>query len=68
MSKRVRLTQGQYQEIVTSRDWCQSHGLIGLQRFYEEELAFQTKRRALPPGAREYRDQEEDERPRRRRD
>lgn len=68
MSKRVRLTQGQYQELNASRDWCHANGLVGLQRFYDEELAFQAKRRALPPDAREYRDQEDDERPRRRRD
>lgn len=68
MSKRVRLTQEQYQELATSREWCQRNGLAGFQRFYDEELAFQAKRRALPPDAREYRVAEEDERTRRRRD
>jgi len=66
--KRVKLTQKQYAELVESRDWCHRHGLTGLQRFYDEELAFQARRRTLPPDAREYRDREEDERPRRRRD
>lgn len=68
MSKRVRLTQDQYREILDSRDWCQLNGLSGLQRFYEEELAFQAKRRALPNDAREYQVREDDERSRRRRD
>lgn len=65
--RRMRLTQGQYAELVESRDWCQRNGMIGLQRFYDEELAYHASRRTLPPGAREYRDQEdEEERPRRR--
>lgn len=69
MSKRVRLTQTQYQELSESRDWCHRNGLEGLRRFYDEELAFQARRRALPPDAREYREREaEEERPRRRRD
>lgn len=63
--KRVRLTQDQYRELTESRDWCQRNGFAGLQRFYDEELAFQARRRALPPGAHEYRDIEDD-RPRRR--
>lgn len=66
--KRLRLTQDQYQELVVSRDWCHRNGLAGLQRFYDDELAFQAKRRALPSDAREYRDAEESERTRRRRD
>lgn len=68
MSKRVRLTQSQYQELTESRDWCHLNGLTGLQRFYDEELAFQASRRALPSDAKEYREREEDERPRGRRD
>ena len=66
--KRLRLSQTQYQELVESRDWCHRNGLAGLQRFYDEELAFQAKRRALPADAREYHDREDEERPRRRRD
>ena len=63
MSKRVRLTQGQYSELTESRDWCARHGLEGLREFYDSELAFHADRRALPMGAREY--HVDEERPRR---
>jgi hypothetical protein len=61
------MTQGQYQEIVASRDWCRDNGMPGLERYYREELSFQASRYALPPGSIEYRELD-DERPRRRRD
>lgn len=60
--KRLRLTRTQYQELKDSLEWTRHNGFAGLQRFYEEELAFQAKRYALPPGSVEYRDVE-DERP-----
>lgn len=68
MSKRVRLTQDQYDELTQSHSWCQRNGFTGMQRYYEEELAFQAKRRALPEGAREYRELDEERAPRSRRD
>lgn len=67
MSKRrIRLTEKQYNELTESRDWCKLNGFSGLERWYNEELAFQAKRRALPAGAREYQ-VEDEERPRGRR-
>ena len=63
--RRVKLTEGQYAELVESREWCAKRGLSGLRDFYDQELAFQASRRALPSGAREYQ-QEDEERPRRR--
>jgi hypothetical protein len=58
--RRLRLTDAQYGELTGSRDWCARNGLFGLRDFYEQELAFQASRRALPDGAREY--QRDDER------
>lgn len=58
---RVKLTQKQYQELVESRDWCARNGMSGLRDFYNDELAFQAFRRALPEGAREYAQQETDQ-------
>lgn len=48
--KRVRLTMDQYQELVEARDWCHRNGYEAFKRWYDEELAFQTRRRALPIG------------------
>lgn len=64
MGKRIRLTQAQYCEITASRDWCRRNDFTGLAAFYDEELAFQARRRALPSGSPEYQEQDE-ERPRR---
>ena len=63
--RRVKLTQRQYQELTESRDWCARNGMIGLRDFYNDELALQAFRGALPDGAREYQVTDE-ERPRRR--
>lgn len=63
--RRVKLTESQYSELTQSRDWCAQRGLTGLREFYDQELAFQAGRRALPDGACEYQQQDE-ERPRRR--
>jgi hypothetical protein len=48
--KRVRLTMKQYAELVESREWCSRNGYEAMKRWYDEELAFQTRRRALPVG------------------
>lgn len=60
-----KMSDADYKELIQSRDWCARHDMNGLQEFYDQELAFQASRRALPDGAREYQRQEE-ERPRRR--
>ncbi len=66
-NRRIRLTQDQYTELTVSRDWCARNDMPGLRDFYDQELACQASRGALPAGAKEYRQQdEEDERPRRR--
>lgn len=64
-NRRVRLTTSQYDELTKSREWCARNGLEGLREFYDQELAFQAGRRALPSGAREYQVPEEEDRPRR---
>lgn len=64
MKHRIRLSGKDYTELVESRDWCRRSGFSGLVAFYDEELAFQARRRALPHGSPEYQEQE-DERPRR---
>lgn len=46
--KRVRLTIKQYNELTEARDWCAKNGLEGMKRWYDEELANHTKRKALP--------------------
>lgn len=61
--RRVRLTMDQYNELIESRDWCHRHGFEGMKRWYDEELAFQSKRRALPIGIQT---EEPEERPYRR--
>ncbi len=48
--KRVRMTMTHYNELVEARDWCHTNGYEGFKRWYDEELAFQSKRRALPIG------------------
>lgn len=48
--KRVQLTMKQYNELIEARDWCAVRGFEGMKRWYDEELAFQTRRRALPLG------------------
>lgn len=68
MGKRIVLTRAQYNELTESRDWCRINGFAGMQRWYDEELTFQAKRYALPPGAVEYRDAEDDRPARGRRD
>lgn len=60
-NRRIRLTQEQYGELTQSRDWCVRHGMSGLQEFYDQELAFQASRRALPEGAHEYKAIDEEE-------
>lgn len=67
MKKRVKLTQKQYDELVEAREWCKRQDFRGFVQWYDEELAFQARRRALPDGAREYM-VEDEERPRGRRD
>ena len=57
--KVVVLTDSEYWEIINSRDWCRRQGFVGLQRYYDEELTFQARRGALPPGAAEYREEPE---------
>lgn len=61
MGKRINLTEKQYRELVESRDWCATHGLTGLKDWYDQELAFQASRRVLPPDAREYRNQQDED-------
>ena len=61
--KRLKLTMKQYNELTESRDWCQRHGFEGMKRWYDEELAFQARRRALPNGVQVM--EEVEERPRR---
>lgn len=63
MRKRIVMTGARYKELTEARDWCHLNGLPGFKRWYDEELAFQASRYALPPGAAEYR--EADERPER---
>lgn len=60
--KRVRLTMKQYNELIEARDWCARRGWEGMKRWYEEELAFQARRRALPLGVQPI--EEVEERPR----
>lgn len=67
MKRRIKLTQKQYEELTRARDWCKTNGFEGFERWYNDELAFQARRRALPDGAREYQIEDE-ERPRGRRD
>ncbi len=66
MSKRIKMSQGDYEELTNSRDWCKLNGYTGMVQWYSEELAFQAKRHALPFDAVELR--EEDDRDFRRRD
>jgi hypothetical protein len=40
----------QYNELIESRDWCARHEYYGMQQWYDEELGFQARRRALPKG------------------
>jgi hypothetical protein len=40
----------QYNELVESRDWCHRNGFESMKRWYDEELLFQSRRRALPIG------------------
>ncbi len=63
--KRVRLTMKQYNELIEARDWCHRKGFEGFKRWYDEELAFQAKRRALPIGIQLTEDQSDDRRERR---
>ena len=65
---RLRLTMKDYNELVTSRDWCARKGFTGFQEFYNELLAFQARRRALPRGVQQEMDEleEPDRRDRRR--
>ena len=64
--KRVRLTMKQYNELLESRDWCAKNGFEGFKRWYDEELTFQARRRALPIGVQVM--EQDEERPRRDRD
>lgn len=48
--KRVRLTMTTYNELLEARDWCARRGFESMKRWYDEELAFQERRRALPLG------------------
>ncbi len=48
--KRVRMSMKHYNELLESRDWCARNGYEGMKRWYDEELEFQTRRRALPLG------------------
>ena len=61
--RRVRLTMEQYQELVDARDWSAKNGYDSFKRWYDEELAFQSRRRALPIGV-QVREDEIEERPR----
>ena len=62
---RVRLTMKQYNELITARDWCALNGFEGFKRWYDEELTFQARRRALPIGVQV--EEEDDVPPRRER-
>lgn len=55
-----RWTQKQYAEIIESRDWCVRNDMRALVEWYNEELANQARRRALPIGASEYRGAEDE--------
>ena len=44
------MTMTHYTEMVAARDWCAINGYEGFKRWYDEELEFQSKRRALPIG------------------
>lgn len=48
--RRVKLTMKQYNELVDSRDWCHRKGFESMKRWYDEELNFLARRRALPVG------------------
>lgn len=50
MSKRLRMTMADYSELTEARDWCVRNGFEGFASWYNLELAFQAKRRALPLG------------------
>lgn len=60
--KRVRLTMKQYNELVESREWCKLNGFESFARWYDEELSFLARRRALPIGIQS--EEEPEERPR----
>jgi hypothetical protein len=39
-----------YRELLEAREWCAGRGFESMKRWYDEELAFQARRRALPLG------------------
>jgi hypothetical protein len=54
------MTMKQYTELLESRDWCHRKGFESMKRWYDEELTFQARRRALPIGVQaEYDEQQE---------
>lgn len=63
--KRVRMTMVHYNELIEARDWCARNGYEGFKRWYDEELAFQSKRRALPIGIQPAEEEIDDRQPRR---
>jgi hypothetical protein len=58
--RRLRMSQKHYDELVESRDWCAKNGYVGFKAWYDDELAFQAWRRALPEGVQLVHDAEQD--------
>lgn len=50
-SKRIRLTEREYQEILDARSWAAQSGLDATVRYYDELIEFHRYRKALPPSA-----------------
>lgn len=48
--KRVRMSMKHYLELTEARNWCAKKGYEGMRQWYDEELGFQTRRKALPAG------------------
>jgi hypothetical protein len=63
--KRLRLTMDTYNELIQARDWCARKGFEGMKHWYDEELAFHSRRRALPIGVQPAEEEMDDRRPRR---
>lgn len=49
--KRIRLTEGEYQELIDARAWARLGGLDGTVRYYDDLIEFHRQRRALPASA-----------------
>lgn len=60
--RRVRLSMEQYNELVEAQRWCAQNGWTAFSQWYLEELAFLSRRRALPMGVQS--EEEPEERPR----